>query len=155
MSQDIGNTKWRVRLWLYAPLLVWIGVIFFLSSNLGSMKHTSLIIRPVLEFLFPAADEPTLQLYHSYVRKAAHFTEYALLALLACRLFFGINVRRAFAAAFAVCLAVATLDEFNQSFNPERTSSGYDVLLDCAGAAFAILCVWLLSLHYSRRALRG
>ena len=72
---------------LYAPLFLWIGVIFLLSSGSGSSAATSRIIRPLLEFLFPTASEESLQLMHFYIRKCAHFTEYAVLGYWALRAF--------------------------------------------------------------------
>src|SRR5476649_2289235 len=82
-------TDWRGRIIRYAPFILWIGVIFFLSSGFGSMEHTSLFVRPILEFFFPSASEETLVIYHGYIRKFAHFAEYSMLAFLAFRTFSG------------------------------------------------------------------
>lgn len=140
---------------LYAPLLLWIGVIFFLSSGSGSMEQTSRFIRPLLEFLFPSAAESTLQLYHSYIRKSAHFTEYAILGVLAARMFITLNFPKSPLISFALCAAVAGLDEFNQSFSQTRTGSPYDVLIDCLGAAFGIGLVWYINRRRSTHVLSG
>src|SRR5687767_8128567 len=86
-DRAVYKSNRREQLMLYAPLLIWIAVIFFFSSSQGSMSHTSRIIRPLLEFLLPGAPEETLQFYHGIIRKLAHFSEYAILALLACRAF--------------------------------------------------------------------
>jgi VanZ family protein len=131
-------------------LFIWIGVIFLLSSNLGSAAHTSLIIEPVLKFLFPDISESSLELVHACVRKTAHFTEYGILALLGVRAFFqasGTLFRLRWLLPILIVALVASLDEFNQSFEPSRTSSPLDVLLDCFGGATAtLLCyaVWRL-----------
>src|SRR5687767_14619149 len=101
---------------LYAPLLIWIGVIFFLSSGQASMSQTSRIIRPILEFLFPTASEQTLLLYHGLIRKLAHLTEYAVLGLLATRAFRGSAAavsRHAYILAIALTVVVAGFDEIN------------------------------------------
>ncbi len=139
---------------LYAPLLVWIGVIFFLSSGQGSMTRTSLIIRPLLEFLFPNASFETIGFYHGIIRKFAHFAEYAVLGFLACRGFSAAHqsfIRRFyFLAAIALVLAVAGSDEINQSFNPARTASPFDVLLDLIGGLTATLFYYMLTGHRSR-----
>ena len=137
---------------LYAPLVIWIGVIFFLSSGQGSMTRTSLIIRPILEFFFPSAPEETLLFYHGIIRKIAHFTEYAILGILACRAFAATDsVRKYFVLiAMGVVLLVAGSDEFNQSFNPERTGSPIDVLIDAAGGALAVLSYWLVKRRTTR-----
>src|SRR6185295_11638190 len=106
------STKlWRVRFMLYAPLFLWVGVIFLLSSGSGSMAATSRIIRPLLEFLFPTASEESLQLMHHYIRKCAHFTEYAVLAWLALRAFTRGTVEflktYSYMSAFGVVLLIA------------------------------------------------
>lgn len=143
------TSNWRAKLWLYAPLVFWIGVIIFLGSGQGSMSRTSLFIRPLLEFLFPAASEETLQLYHGVIRKLAHFTEYGILAILALRAFSNIAARfvrdHFFAFSLLLVLIVAAIDEYQQSFQPTRTSSPYDVLIDVAGGAAVILLVWTVS----------
>ena len=139
----------REQIILYAPLLIWIGLILFLGSGQGSMTQTSLIIRPILEFLFPTADELTLQLYHGFVRKLAHFTEYAILAFLSARAFAGSSSqtfrRFRFLIAFLVVVAVAGLDEFKQSFDPSRTGAGWDVVLDAFGGAAMLSLLALLA----------
>ncbi|MFL6375612.1 MAG: VanZ family protein, partial [Pyrinomonadaceae bacterium] len=48
---------------------------------------------------------------------------------------------------------VASLDEFNQSFEPSRTSSGWDVMLDISGGVVAtLLCYTIWSRTRSRAA---
>ncbi|GIU81826.1 MAG: VanZ family protein [Acidobacteria bacterium] len=137
------SEKWRSRFLRYAPLILWIGVIFLLSSNVGSMNNTSRFIRPLLRFLFPDAPEELLQIYHGYIRKLAHVTEYAILAFFASRAFFSSSVntiaKNWFVFSFALVVAVACLDEFNQSFLSSRTASPFDVMLDCFGGLVMIL----------------
>ncbi len=149
------TNKWREQLMLYAPLLFWIGVIFFLSSGQGSMSQTSRIIRPILEFLFPTAPEETLILYHGLIRKLAHLTEYAILGLLASRAFTrsksNLLNKAPYVLAGAVVIFVAVLDELNQSFNPARTGSPFDSLIDITGGVFAIILFYLFSRRPARR----
>lgn len=144
-----GSVERYVWLRRYVPLLLWIGVIFFLSSGQGSSGKTSLIIRPVLEFLFPSASEETLGFYHGVIRKFAHLSEYAVLGVLACRAFrssIELHHRyRTIVAAIAVVLLTASLDEFNQSFNPLRTGTPWDVAIDATGGIIAILLYHLLA----------
>lgn len=132
-------TDLRRRRWLtaYAPLMIWIVVVLGLGSGFGAMNETSRIIRPVLEFFFPAAPPETLTLYHGYIRKFAHLAEYAVLGFLACRAF--APNRHRFLGAVVLVVAVAAIDEFNQSFNPARTSTPWDVALDVVGGVLAIL----------------
>lgn len=131
----------------YAPVVVWIGVIFYLSSDQGSMSQTSRFIRPLLEFLFPAAPEETLRIYHGYIRKAAHFTEYAVLAFLAVRAFAASARLHKWRYILPLLLVtcVAAIDEFNQSFEFSRTGSILDVMLDISGSVVMIAVLRLLN----------
>jgi VanZ family protein len=149
------NIGWRVWLWSYAPLFVWIGVIFFLSSNLGSAAHTSLIIEPILKFFFPEMSEASREFVHACVRKTAHFTEYGILALLGVRALFqatGTFYRLRWILPVVIVAIVASLDEFNQSFEPSRTSSPWDVALDIfGGTTLMLVCYAIWRLRYRNR----
>jgi VanZ family protein len=141
------SKHWRASIFAYAPLILWIAVIFFLSSEQGSMVQTSRFIRPLLRFLFSAASEETIQLYHAYIRKAAHVTEYAVLAAIAFRTLRLSSVvkstRYSYLLPVGLVTLIASIDEFNQSFEPSRTSSPYDVLLDIAGGLTGLAVIWL------------
>jgi VanZ family protein len=143
------------RLIRYGPIVVWIGVIFFFSTGEASAAQTSRIIRPILQFFFPAAPEETLALYHGYIRKFAHFAEYAVLALLAARAFRASSARSigkyALLLSVVLVLVVASVDELNQSFDPSRTGSAWDVGLDLFGGIAAALAAYLISRRYAGR----
>jgi VanZ family protein len=142
------------RFFRYVPFLLWIGFIFWMSSNSGSMTNTSRFIRPLLEFLFPHSPAETLDVIHGYIRKLAHLTEYAILAFFASRTFFTSSKpylqRFWYLLAMSVVFIVAAFDEYNQSFNTNRTSSGYDVLLDCFGG-FLMICAVSFWMRKSRK----
>jgi VanZ family protein len=149
---DLQKSKWRGRSVRYAPLVLWIGVIMFLSSGQGAMSNTSRFVRPLLIFLFPDAPEEILNVYHGYIRKLAHVAEYAMLAFWAARAFINSNqnfLRRSwFVGSFILVLAVASIDETNQSFLASRTGSIYDVLLDAAGGTAMILIFYLWTKYW-------
>ena len=105
------------------------------------MNETSRIIRPLLEFFFPAASPETLTFYHGIIRKLAHVTEYAILGFLSMRAF---KAGQAILAASVILIGVASIDEINQSFNPARTGAAIDVLLDLAGGFTAVFIVALV-----------
>ena len=144
--------RWRGRLWRYGPLAAWVGLIFFASTGNLSGENTSLIVRPLLLWLFPDIGEAELLRAHLLIRKAAHFTEYALLALLAARAFLTASrplLRRRWAVvALLLVVACALLDEYHQSFVPTRGGSVYDSMIDATGGAVALAFV---SLWRSRR----
>lgn len=140
---------WRGRLVRYTPFILWTGVVLAFSTGGASMNRTSRFIRPFLEFLFPGAPEQTLLLYHGIIRKSAHFIEYAILAALAYRAFNGSSrhllASHPFLAALLSAAIVAVVDETYQSFDPTRTGSAIDVMIDLSGAAAALAAVWLVS----------
>ena len=142
-----ARPKWRGRLIRYAPLVLWIGVIFFLSSNHGSMAETSRFIRPIIEFFFPSASPDTFLIVHAFIRKTAHFVEYAILAIFAARALnnssFRLLSKYWYAFSLLFVLIVAAIDETNQSANVSRTGSGRDVLLDFCGGVTAIFILWI------------
>jgi VanZ family protein len=147
----LKQTDWRGRIFRYAPLILWIGVVLFASSNSGSMSNTSRFIRPLLEFFFPDSPESTLLIYHGYIRKLAHFAEYAALAVIAARAFRNSsqNFLRNywFCHSLAVVAVVASTDEINQSFNSARTGSVFDVMIDLSGGIFMITLIAIIKTY--------
>jgi VanZ family protein len=135
--------------WLYLPLMVWIGGIFYLSSSRGSISNTSLYFAPVFHFLFPQAGAQTLKNYHRVIRKMGHFLGYAILALLASIVFYNssaiFSAKFWFVYAFVVVLIVAAADEIRQSFYPNRVGSLADVVLDCLGGLTMIFLFWIFA----------
>ncbi len=115
-----------------APTL-WMAALFILSSSLFSAANTSKIIEPLLRVIFPSASWTTISLLHAIIRKAAHFTNYAILFWLLIR--GPLRGRPYF--ALGCCVMYALLDEGHQVFVPGRTASLYDVALDSSGALFS------------------
>lgn len=149
LGKNFINSNWRGRFFRYAPLILWIGVIFFMSSGQASMSETSRFIRPFLEWLFPQSAPETLTIYHGYIRKFAHFFEYAVLAFwswLAFRYSSIVVLRKYwFVWSFIFIALTASMDEYNQSLNAARTGSIYDVLLDISGGLFSIIILLIFT----------
>jgi len=99
--------------WL--PVLVWAGVIFALSSipSLNSGLGT----------------------WDFVLRKCAHMTEYAILAVLLVR------ATGSYAWAFALAVAYAATDEVHQLFVRGRHGSAVDVAIDALGAVIGLAVV--------------
>lgn len=83
------------------------------------------------------------------IRKSAHFIEYAVLALLTFRAALISTGRSQLATAAWVALflvaILAAADEARQAFSPVRTGSPYDVMIDLAGGALAVIGLVVIS----------
>jgi len=143
----------RVRHLLQSRRAAWLGVaacvavIWTLSGDDFSSQTTGSLLLPLLHWLFPELSGQALLRLHLFVRKSAHFGEYALLGLLAFRalwLTLESTAQRVGALALLLVLAVAGADETRQSLSQARTGSLWDVALDLCGAAAALLLLLLL-----------
>jgi VanZ family protein len=110
----------RLRLDLWLPPVVLMGVIFALSaqpsldSGLGVIDHIG--------------------------RKLIHFGEYALLCFLWWRALASVTgPRRAALLAFLITSGYAATDEFHQTFVEGRHGNALDWVIDSAGAAVVAL----------------
>jgi VanZ family protein len=130
----------------YGPLIIWLVFICVASSDEFSAGNTSRVVEPLVLWLFPHTSHERLETIHFVTRKLAHFSEYALLAILAARAFStspGERLRhRWLAASLTLVVIYALLDEYHQSFVPSRTASIYDSLIDMAGGLTALLVIW-------------
>ncbi len=131
-----------LKYWL--PLVAWLGLMFVGSTNVMSSEHTSRYIVPFLLRLKSEMSPKTIWIILVVVRKCAHVTEYAILALLLWRALTSVPVFRTkpsilFGAALLGCAVFAASDEFHQTFIKSRTPSVRDVFLDVAGALAGLL----------------
>ena len=126
-------------------------VIFSFSADSHSSQHSSRFIGPFLRWLKPDLSEAAVERAVFAVRKTAHATEYAVLALLLWR------ARRQprrpdpwpwrwseAGFAWTVAAIFAATDEWHQSFVPNREARVGDVLIDAGGAALGLLALRLL-----------
>lgn len=122
-------------------LCLWMCVIFLLSHQNGQdSSETSGILLELLK-LFGVGPGSSVQGVLSYlVRKAGHFTEYLILAILFLRTRKGrgSSGRSALYALLFVFL-YASSDEFHQSFIPGRGPAFSDVLIDTTGGLTGII----------------
>lgn len=142
------NDRRARRFWRYAPLVVWMAVIFAASTGRLSGDNTSRLIGPILHWLFPNISEAKIEIAHFVVRKTAHFAEYAVLAFLAARAFATstrVTLRRRFFYVTLFLVIVYSLsDELHQNFVPSRTGSIYDSFIDIAGGVTALTVYTLM-----------
>jgi len=124
-------------------------VIFSASGDRMSFQHSSRLIGPLVRWVFPHLPDDTVHAIVVFVRKCAHLAEYAVLALLLWRALRkppqpDAPPRRWSEAGLALALVAlyAASDEFHQTFVPSRQGCLSDVLLDTAGGALGLLCLW-------------
>jgi VanZ family protein len=149
-----------LKAWI--ALILWLIVIAIESSSLGSSNNTGRILYPLLHFLF-GMDPFRFEHWHFFIRKGGHVFGYGLLSLLLYRAWretlrlpgsANWTLRWANLAVLGTML-VASLDEYHQSFNPERTGTVRDVILDtCAGITVQILLFLWFTLSKSRASRR-
>jgi len=125
------------RLFYWLPPFLWMGAIFLFSTDIFSAGNTGSILEPLLRWLVPQITHAQLHFAHMFMRKAGHFTVYAVLAVLLMRAFrSGSSVRWRWRWALASCLIVslyALSDELHQSFTSTRGASINDSFIDMAG----------------------
>jgi VanZ family protein len=138
----MSKNYWSNRVWRYGPLLLWMVLISFASTSEFSALNTSQFVRPLILWLFPTLSDAHVTAIHFITRKAGHFTEYAVMGLLAARAFTASAKKflqqHWFQVGLVLLIAYALLDEFHQSFVPGRTASIYDSAIDVAGGLTAL-----------------
>jgi VanZ family protein len=145
------------RAWI--PALIWLGIIAIESTNLLSSQHTSRLLYPLFHFLFGISREQ-FEPWHFVIRKTGHVFGYGILSILlfrAWRTTVSVRANPSWSLvwasiAFFMSVAVASLDEWHQSFIPSRTGNVYDVLLDSAAALVAqlVIVVWIWKKSHRR-----
>jgi VanZ family protein len=130
-------------------------IISLASTDAMSSEHTSRFIIPFLHWLKPDISPAAIDKIHFLMRKAAHLTEYAILAALLWRALDHGGKRRwsEQVLTFLCAASFAALDEFHQSFVPSRGASKYDVMIDSCGALIGLLIRWSIVRKRSATAL--
>ena len=111
---------------------MWIGVIQSVAGDQFAEVHTSRFIGPMLRWLFPDADQETLDLLHFAIRKTCHMLEYGILALLCWRGFAHsppLRCKMRTLCSLALVCAVASVDESRQAASELRGGAVSDVAL--------------------------
>jgi VanZ family protein len=129
------------RLVTWVPALIWTALVLGFSSGDFSAEKTGSLLAPLLIWLFPWITPNQINVIHFFVRKAAHLTEYGILALLWFRTvtYAGFRLPMGALLALGISVASAIVDETHQAMVPSRTSSAADVLLDSIGATIALV----------------
>ena len=142
----------------FVPAVIWMVLIYsFSAAPAVESSETSdgisyKIVKVMAGLPFLDWEEEELEekadTLHVPIRKAAHFSEYALLAVLwvvplGCTTK---DNKKRMAAALLLCIIYAASDEIHQLFVPGRDGNVKDVIIDSVGAGFGIL-VWRFLFH--------
>ena len=156
----------KVRLLLFIPVILWMAVIFWFSSNNGdkSTIQSSKITYGIASiadkvFHLSMTGEQKTELAENmsfFVRKTAHFTEYLILALLVWGAMkanlTGLAPGILYGATVAWVFIYAASDELHQHFVDGRCSSIKDVLIDTAGGITGVLIIMTVRHIYRKHA---
>ena len=131
-------------------------LICFIFSNSAQPREESAaqsmsIVRILKPILDPYGRIPE-DVFHNYVRKAAHFAEFAALgfSLMGLSDCLPWKKKQRLLMPLLVSLLVAVTDEVIQIFSPLRGPGVKDVLLDFCGATFGVACMAALLLLIRR-----
>lgn len=134
----------------FLPALLMMYLIFNFSAQNGDLSGqlSGTVTTDLVELCDDLFDQgwTTQQILHyadileHYVRKAAHVTEYFLLAVTVAFPLYVYRLRgwRLVLSAGFFCMGFACLDEWHQSFVPGRSPAFRDVLIDTAGSLAGI-----------------
>ena len=146
---------------IFKPLVSWLLVIawmilIFTMSAQGRVEsdRSSTGVSRMIASIFvrgwndmtDAAQAEVIDSIHFWVRKAAHFSLYAILGVLSFIAISNHTSKRFPNAlfAFVLCVLYAVSDEIHQYFTDGRSCELRDVLIDSSGAVVGILIIYLI-----------
>jgi VanZ family protein len=146
MSNRSRAASYWISAWL--PVALGVAVIVAESTAYFGADHTSGPLRWLFQLLFGPVRDAKWAVFHHIIRKSGHFLGYGVIGLAWLRAWH-LTLREApFHTDAALALLGTTLlaswDEWHQGFLPNRTSSPWDVALDCSGALVMLLFGWIL-----------
>jgi len=145
MWNDRRSAAFWIRAWL--PVLLGIAMIVLESTEWMGADNTSGPLRTIYQAIFGHVSNAQWEHIHHYIRKSGHFIGYGLIGLAWLRAWWMSLPHSHFLPDAVLALMGTTLiaiaDEFHQSFLPNRTSSSWDVLIDCCGAITLQLMVYI------------
>jgi lipopolysaccharide/colanic/teichoic acid biosynthesis glycosyltransferase/VanZ family protein len=147
------STAKKFALYVLPPLL-WMAFIFPVGNRAFASSRIYEVFVAVFQWVVPHASAHTVGLAYIIFRKTLHFIEYGLLAFLLYRAFRGGRgpfwSKRAGLMAAAAAVAYGFLDEFLQSFVPNRFGSSFDWAVDSAGILTVIALLFRAGKRWDR-----
>lgn len=136
--------KWGsyfIKYWI--PVIVLLGVIFWMSGGDFTDGRTSEFFFPKIKAMFPGLSPEEVTFIHEVIRKFAHIVEYFLLGLLLSlavhRSSLKISGIKKIVLIIVLLILFALGDELRQSLVALRRASLVDVGLDMVGGFIGLL----------------
>ena len=157
MTDPLEDFSLFAKRWL--PALIWMGVILFASTDVGSTSNSYRLIRPWLLRINPKMTEPEVYRINLRLRKTMHVLQFAILAVLVLRAHRMLKLPpknrniRAIGFVFFIAIVFAAGSEGIQYFMKSRGASIKDVFLDLGGTTLGLLVAYLAGLFKKRPAI--
>lgn len=131
--------------WVFvAAVMIFIFLMSSANGETSSDISNSLLMR-IIELT-------GLDISSHFIRKAAHFSEFAALSfLLSNAVFATFNTKKAPVIAFPLACVYAVTDELHQLFSDGRACSVKDMLIDSSGALLGAIIFSLIILIYIKK----
>lgn len=131
-----------IRVILFILIVAWALLVFYLSSQTGG--ESSGLSRFIAEIF--TKDEKILEIIEMYVRKMAHFSEYAFGGMLFLLLFntYEWSDKRKIITSIGLGIWYAITDEVHQLMVDGRSGRIVDVYIDSLGVATGVLITLLV-----------
>lgn len=124
--------------------ILWTGCIFFNSSFTGKLSNDkSFIVTDKVEYFLKHIFNYTVKMprseFNTFLRKCAHTFEYCVFSIFLSLLLLSFRGKSGNTIyVLFICLFVADMDEFYQSFIPGRTYHVSDVFIDFLGCIIGV-----------------
>lgn len=120
--------------------IVFIYILFIFRNSMDTGTQSGGLSADVAAFLMRFLPvQINFEAWHHFIRKAAHFAEYALLGILVSAAYRRQPLPCSQKLTFVFFCLIPCIDESIQHFVPGRYGSPQDVLLDLAGYASALI----------------
>lgn len=138
---------------ILAITLIWIAIIFGFSTDTDSNQKTVRISNRIIVLTSKASSntnvtkskssmsiQEKINMFNFFIRKASHFIEYCILAVLLYLNFYTRKIHLSLALPYILFMGLftAVIDEYIQMFT-KRTSSVKDVLIDFGGITLGLV----------------
>ncbi len=158
------------KLFSILTVVAWMAMIYSFSMQTGQqsgdlsggvIRWIAGVFNPNFEALSPAEQSEIISAWQFFVRKTAHFSEYAVLGVLTANAvrFFTAKAWLSIVLPAVISAMYAVSDEIHQYFVPERACSIKDMALDTAGAVTGILVfkafLWAVKKYKNRIKLKS